>query len=192
MSRAFVKEDDGAPGEPLPERPISEHPNYVTPSGLAQLEARLQELEAERLELARDDDDAAERLRYVERELRYYRRRLETAVPVDPARQPDSVVAFGATVTVDDGSGVQQGYTIVGEDEADPDAGLVSWVSPLSRVLEGARVGDRVRWRRPAGALDLIVVAIDYGGSPRDGAGNADGAGHAGGHEDADGHGGAQ
>jgi transcription elongation GreA/GreB family factor len=167
MSRAFVKEDDDAPDEPLPERPISEQPNYVTPAGLAQLEARLEELEAERLELARRDDDdesVADRLPHVERDLRYYRRRLETAMPVDPASRPAGVVAFGATVTVDDGSGAQQRYTIVGEDEADPDAGLVSWVSPLAKVLDGARVGDRVVWRRPAGALELVVTAIAYTG----------------------------
>ena len=168
MSRAFVKEDDDAPEEPLPERPISEHPNYVTPSGLAQLGARLEELEVERLEFDRrdDDDSAAERLRYVERELRYYRRRLETAVPVDPGSQPDDVVAFGAAVTVDDGSGAVQRYTIVGEDEADPDAGLVSWVSPLSRIVEGARVGDHVVWRRPAGSLELVITKIERAGRP--------------------------
>ena len=181
MSRAFVKEDDEAPDEPLRERPVSEHPNYVTRSGLAQLGARIEDLEAERLELARSDEDdaAADRLRYVERDLRYYRRRLETALVVDPpgpaVGTPDAAatgtlgaVAFGATVTVDDASGQRSRYTIVGEDEADPDTGLVSWVSPLARVLEGARVGDRVVWRRPAGALELVVVAIGYRESPAD------------------------
>lgn len=187
MSRAFVKEDDDAPDEPLPERPVSEHPNYVTRSGLAQLGARVEELEAERLELARrdDDDSATDRLRYVERDLRYCRRRLETAVVIDPREvavetpaaavgetpaaavgETPGVVAFGTTVTVDDGSGLWQRYTIVGEDEADPEAGLVSWVSPLAKVLDGARVGDRVVWRRPAGALELVVVAIGYKEGP--------------------------
>jgi transcription elongation factor GreB len=180
VSRAFVKEDDGAPDEPLPERPVSEHPNYVTRSGLARLVARVEELEAERLELARrddEDDGTTDRLRYVERDLRYYRRRLETAAVIDsrevaldaPAAaaggSPD-VVAFGMMVTVDDGSGLRQRYTIVGEDEADPDAGLVSWVSPLAKVLDGARVGDHVVWRRPAGALELVVVAIGYKEDP--------------------------
>ena len=87
VSRAFVKEDDEAPGEPLPERPVGEHPNRVTPSGLAQLQARLEEHEALRLELARradNDDSAAERLRYVERDLRYYRRRIESALVIGP------------------------------------------------------------------------------------------------------------
>ena len=81
---------------------------------------------------------------------------------VQASSQPDDVVAFGAAVTVDDGTGAVQRYTIVGEDEADPDVGLVSWVSPLSRVLEGARVGDRVVWRRPAGSLELVITGIDY------------------------------
>ena len=165
MSRAFVKETDDAPDEPLPDRPESEHPNYVTASGLAQLRTRIAELEAERLELARvapDDDSARDRLRYVERDLRYFRRRLDTARPVEPATAAGATAAvgFGATVTVRDDAGDERRYRIVGEDEAEPEQGLVSWVSPLARVLEGARVGDHVVWRRPAGALGLTVLAI--------------------------------
>jgi transcription elongation factor GreB len=165
VSRAFVKDDDEAPDAPLPDRPLSEHPNYVTPSGLALLEARCDELEVSRLELARRataDESARDRQRHVERDLRYYRRRLETAQPVDPAGRDAGVVGFGATVTVRDDAGVESRYAIVGEDEAEPDAGRVSWVSPLARVLDGARVGDHVVWRRPAGALGLTVVAIGY------------------------------
>ena len=179
MSRAFVKEDDDAPDAPLPDRPLSEHPNYVTPSGLALLEARRDELEASRLELARtatDDESARDRLRHVERDLRYYRRRLETARLADPADREPGRVSFGATVAVRDDTGTESRYAIVGEDEADPEAGLVSWVSPLARVLEGARVGDHVVWRRPAGALGLTVTAIGY---------ETEGAGTAGGGEEA-------
>jgi len=163
MSRAFVKEDDAAPDEPLPDRPVSEHPNKVTARGLAQLEARRDELEAERLELARradDDETAADRLRYVERDLRYLRRRLESAHVVEPP-PPGAPVAFGSAVVVRDAAGAEHRYTIVGEDEADPDAGLVSWVSPLARVLEGARVGETVVWKRPAGSLALTVEAVE-------------------------------
>ena len=181
MSRAFVKEDDEAPDAPLPERPVSDHPNYVTPSGLAQLEARREELEAERLELARRadaDDSARERLRYVERDLRYFGAGSRRPLTIDvETRRPD-VVGFGATVGVREGSGEERSYTIVGEDEADPDAGLVSWVSPLANVLEGARVGEHVLWRRPAGPIDLTVVSIRYeahGPRAREG-----GLGHAG------------
>ena len=163
MSRAFVKEDDGAPEEPLPDRAVSEHPNQVTARGLARLEARRDELETERLELARraDDDEAArDRLRYVDRDLRYLARRLETATVVEPP-PPGGAVRFGSAVLVRDASGVAHRYTVVGEDEADPDAGLVSWVSPLARVLEGARAGETVTWKRPAGSLTLTIESVE-------------------------------
>src|SRR5450756_1102505 len=93
MSRAFVKEpDEGAPDEGLPERQISDHPNYVTPAGLRQLEQKLGELEERRLELlaAAEDDDALARgqLDYIDRDLRYFTRRFETALLVEPRLTP--------------------------------------------------------------------------------------------------------
>ena len=114
MNRAFVKEpDEGAPAEGLPERQISEHPNYVTPAGLRQLEARVGELETRRLELL-DEDDLAGELAFVDRDLRYYTARLESAILVDPARQPRRKVAFGAAVTVSQNGGDLRTFTIVG------------------------------------------------------------------------------
>ena len=59
-------------------------------------------------------------------------------------------------------------YTIVGEDEAEPDEGLVSWLSPLARVLEGGSVGERVVWRRPVGSLQLSIEAIVYEDAPEE------------------------
>ena len=101
MSRAFVKEpDEGAPAEDLPERQISEHPNYVTPAGLEQLEEEVGRLETRRLGLLEQDDDPADELTYVDRDLRYFTARLESAIPVDMGRQPRRKVAFGAAVTV--------------------------------------------------------------------------------------------
>lgn len=167
MSRAFVKEEDaGAPGQDLPDRPVSEHPNYVTPAGVAALSRQVGELETRRLELLAlgDDPMAAEELLHVDRDLRYFQARLETAIPVDPAGQPAGQVAFGAAVTVT-GEGGEWTYTIVGEDEADLAALKVSHLSPLAEALIGARVGDRVVWRRPAGDLELTVRAIAYDGS---------------------------
>jgi transcription elongation GreA/GreB family factor len=162
MSRAFVKEpDEGAPAEGLPERQISEHENLVTPAGLQQLEARVGALETRRLELLEGDDPAGE-LAYVDRDLRYFTARLESAVVVDLARQPRRKVAFGAAVTVSQNGDRRQTYTIVGEDEADPEAGKISYVSPLAEALLDARVGKTVLWRRPAGNLRLTVEKIDY------------------------------
>ena len=166
MSRAFVKEpDEGAPDEGLPERQISDHPNFVTPAGLRQLEQKLGELERRRLELlAAADDDALARgqLDYVDRDLRYFTRRLETAILVDPRRQPRRLVKFGAAVTVVEPGGARRTFTIVGEDEADVKAGKISYVSPLAEALLEARSGATVLWRRPAGNRELTIAAIDY------------------------------
>jgi transcription elongation factor GreB len=167
MSRAFVKEpDEGTPAEGLPERQISEHVNYVTPAGLRQLRARVGELEERRLQLrvAGDADDTLpeEQLDYVDRDLRYFTARLESAVLVDLAKQPRRMIEFGATVTAREKDGTQRTFTIVGEDEADPKIGKISYVSPLAEALLKARVGATVTWRRPAGARELTIEAIDY------------------------------
>lgn len=164
MSRAFVKEpDEGAPDEALPERQISEAANYVTPAGLRQLKNKVGELEARRLELLDDGDPEAQSERdYIDRDLRYYAARLESAIPVDPARRPRRKVAFGAAVTVSQTAGERRTFTIVGEDEADLGEGKISYVSPLAEALLEARVGATVLWRRPVGNLDLTIESIDY------------------------------
>jgi transcription elongation factor GreB len=165
MSRAFVKEpDEGAPVEGLPERQVSEHANYVTPAGLQQLEDRVGELETRRLELLEQDDDPGGELDYIDRDLRYFTARLESAILVDLARQPRRKVAFGAAVTVSKPGGERQTFTIVGEDEADLRQGKISYVSPLAEALIDARVGKSVLWRRPAGNLKLTVEEIEYPG----------------------------
>ena len=162
MSRAFVKED-GPDNEPLPDLPISPHPNYVTPRGLAALRDRLAATQAELARLkARGDrlDKLPEKA--AERDIRYLEARLRSAIPVDPADQPRDEVAFGARVTVADEDGRETVYEIVGEDEADAGTQRIAPQAPLARALLGARVGDVVEWRRPAGRLDLEVIAIAY------------------------------
>lgn len=163
MSRAFVKESDQPVGNELPDRPISPHPNYVTPSGLAQLRVRLEEARARAIALeARGEDmEAAEELRVLQRDLRWLEARVGSARVVDPANQPRDRVAFGATVEVADAGG-EHAFRIVGEDEADAEHGMVSYVSPLAKALLGARVGDEVVWQRPAGDLGIEVLSIRY------------------------------
>ena len=164
MSRAFVKEDNEAlTGEELPERPVSAEPNYVTQAGFEGLRAKVDQLHAEHAQLKRDAEDFDRpRLTEIERDLRYFQARLESAIPVDLAAQPRDVVRFGASVTTEDESGAMQSFTIVGEDEADVIHGKVSWQSPLSTALMGAKVGDTVTWDRPAGATTLEVLDIGY------------------------------
>jgi transcription elongation factor GreB len=166
MSRAFVKEADGGAPEALPERPLSEHPNYVTPAGCTQLRDETTALQERRSALLERGDDALaqDQLRYVERDLRYLAARLESAIVVDPAAQPRDEVAFGAAVTVATPNGPERTFALVGEDEADLASGKVSHVSPLATALLGHRRGDRVVWHRPVGDIELRIVAIDYPG----------------------------
>ena len=147
MSRAFVKEGDGE--AVLPERAVSLHPNFVTANGLAQIEERVRALEAARgaaRKAARDGAAAqdAAALSTIERDLRYWTQRKASARLVTPAPDPE-VVRFGVAVTLHDAAGATRVLRIVGEDEADPARGLVSWASPAAEALLGARVGDEVR-----------------------------------------------
>lgn len=165
MSRAFVKEsDDDMSAGDLPERPLNDHPNYVTPHGLDLLHARLRELQAQRDTLKAEDDPLArQKLLEVKRDIRYYRAQIERAETVDSTGQPHEEVHFGATVTILDGADKRQVFQIVGDDEADIAAGRISWASPLAKAMLGAKVGDVVKWQRPAGPAEVEIVAISYG-----------------------------
>lgn len=151
MSRAFVKESDSV--DDLPDRLISPHPNLVTREGLAQIErevARLSRLYAE-AQAAADRDGLA----VAARDLRYWTARLASAELVPPP-QDRREVRFGAIVVLDRADGRRQTYQIVGEDEADPRAGTLSWVSPLAKALSGKCAGDDVS----AGATTFTIVEI--------------------------------
>lgn len=163
MSRAFVKDSDTPAGDTQPELAISGHTNYVTPRGLRLLRERQAQVRAQRDALKEGADALAQQaeLAALERELRWLDARTAGAIVVDPGKQPHDRVAFGAHVTVDSAEGERR-WHIVGEDEADAEHGLVSYVSPLAKALLGARVGDEVNWTRPAGVLVLEVLAIDY------------------------------
>src|SRR6267142_6768754 len=164
MSRAFVKEDTEAlTGEELPERPVSSGPNYVTQAGIEGLRAKVDQLHAEHAQLkhAAEDFDRP-RLTQIERDLRYFQAKLESAIPVDLAAQPRDEVRFGASVKTEDETGASHTFTIVGQDEADVVHGKVSWQSPLAKALMGAVVGDTVTWQRPAGDTTLEVLDIRY------------------------------
>ena len=168
MSRAFVKEENEAlTDEALPERPVSAQPNYVTPAGLEQLRAKVDALHTEhsRLKRAAEDLDRP-KLSQIERDLRYYQAKLDTAILVDIAAQPRDEVRFGASVQTEDENGGLHAFTLVGEDEADVAQGKVSWHSPLAKALMGAKIGDTVTWNRPAGAMTLDVLDVRYAEKP--------------------------
>lgn len=137
MSRAFVKEDDADAPVEVPERPISTNRNYVTAAGLAQIETELAHLRT-RLEDAKAADDR-QVTAAVTRDLRYWTARHGTAELVEG--RDDDEIRFGSTVTVER-DGREQTFRIVGEDEADPSAGTLSYVAPLARALAGKAEGD--------------------------------------------------
>ncbi len=141
MSRAFVREAEGGEAfEDLPDRSISPH-HLVTPAGLARMDAEIASLE-KRLTEAQVRDDKAEVAR-LSRDLRYWSARRVSAEVVPPPTDT-SHVRFGAEVTFEREDGRQQTYRIVGEDEADPAKGSLSYISPLAQALMGKEVGDTV------------------------------------------------
>ena len=154
MSRAFVKDDDGGIGnEDLPDRLISGHANLVTTEGLAQIEAEVARFSADYATAQTAADRVA--LQRIARDLRYWTARRSIAeVQPDPAG--DGRVHFGSTVTIEREDGRRQTFRIVGEDEANPAHGTLSYVSPLAQALAGKSVGEVVR----AGTSGAEIVAI--------------------------------
>ena len=162
MSRAFVNEDNAAAdANPPVERLISEQPNYVTAQGLQQLQTHVAELQSQHSELATlKDDNDKQHLADLERDLRYFNQRLQSAQVVTPAISTEKV-QIGSWVTYADEEGTEHRVQLVGEDQADAGAGLINWASPLGRALVGALQGDEVLWKRPAGDQHIEIVLIE-------------------------------
>ncbi len=180
MSRAFVDESDAQYGEEdVPEIRSPLPPgarNYMTPAGAERLQEELRELvSSERPRVAAavarltsgaeaaDPDQLTvqrRRLREIDRRIEYLTGMAARLEVIDPAGQDPDRVVFGATVTVAEPGGGEKTYQIVGVDEAEPEAGRVSWISPVARALTGARVGQEVRLSLPAGETRLRVLRV--------------------------------
>lgn len=159
MSVAFTKEESAetAAETLLPDRPVSPHPNLVTEAGLQALQSQFAEAR-EAYEAAQAIEDVNEKRRQSAvplRDVRYLGERLRTAQVVPKPASTD-IVAFGSTVTFSRPDGRVQTYRIVGEDEADPKAGSISYVAPVARSLMGKAVGDVVG----AGSQEIEILSI--------------------------------
>lgn len=146
MSVAFTREEDlEATAADLADRPISPHPNLVTPEGLAAIEAELASARAAytaaQVQGSIESDRTA--MARATRDLRYWAARRASAQLIEPT-EDDGAVRFGGSVSIEREDGRAQTWRIVGEDEADPAAGSVSHVSPLARAVMGKRVGDEL------------------------------------------------
>ena len=159
MSVAFTREESSetAAETHLPDRPNSPHPNLVTAEGLKRLETEAEEARAAYL-AAHEIEDINERRRQSAvpyRDLKYLTERIRTAQVIAPPAS-NAVVAFGSTVTFERDDGRVQTYRIVGEDEADPKNGSISFVSPVAARLMGKAVGEAVT----VGDQELEITAI--------------------------------
>lgn len=179
MSKAFVKEEDGAHDGEGAAAPKLAAParNYITPAGYARLEAELRALvEVERPQVVKtvawaaalgDRSENADyiygkrRLREIDRRVRFLIKRLESAQVVHSAGRDTDQVFFGATVKIKSGKATRE-ISIVGVDEVDPAQGRVSWVSPIAKALLKARAGDTVTLRSPAGEEQLEILEVSY------------------------------
>ena len=160
MSVAFTQEESAekAAAVELPNRPISPYPNLVTQSGLKALDAAMAVARAA-YHATQQIEDLSERRNAVaaaSRDMRYFLERLRTAqLMPDPVDR--DTVAFGSRATFARDDGRRQTFRIVGEDEADPRAGSISYVSPVARALMGRAVGDRII----LGDHEIEVLAVE-------------------------------
>ena len=158
MSVAFTREEDlEATAADLPDRPISPHPNLVTPAGLAAIERALASARAAYASAQASGSIEADRtaMARATRDLRYWSARRASAQLVET--QADGRVRFGGSVTIERDDGRTQTWRIVGEDEADPANGSVSHVSPLTRALIGKGVGDEAM----VAGQSVEIIAVD-------------------------------
>lgn len=158
MSVAFTREEDyESTAADLPDRPVSPHPNLVTPSGLALIEAELARARAAMTSAKSSGDVSADRtaMARATRDLRYWSSRRASAQLVEPG-EDEGVARFGDTVTIERGDGRNQTFRIVGEDEADPAKGSVSYISPLGQALLGRAEGEEVMVA--GGEVDIVAI----------------------------------
>ena len=164
MSRAFVKENDlEHAGIDIPERPVSNERNYVTPNGLKELQEKLNSLDSERqlLKELESSNSKQKKLR-IERDLRYFSSRLKSAILVDPSNQDKNIVLFSAIVEVLSSKNKKYKFEIVGEDEANIKLSKISYLSPLAKSLIGSRIDDEVIWNKSPEQEILTITNIYY------------------------------
>jgi transcription elongation factor GreB len=169
MSKAFTRESDDLPDQPfVPRQPPPLPPgvkNYLTPDGARRFREelnRLIEMERPRLVASAEDPEVRRQVEVLNQRIHHLQHILESAVVASPPGAPWNIVRFGANVTVRDQAGHESNYRIVGVDETDLDRGWVSWLSPIAKALLNAQLGQRVRFRFPAGEEELEIVRISY------------------------------
>lgn len=151
MSVAFRRESDDEHMEPKFELSIPPGPNWVTTRGLRLTREKVEALEA--VDTRTMEEEAGKKIR---RELRYWRTRLATA-ELRPAPDGEAVM-FGTRIDYRQ-NGQDKRVAIVGDDEADPRVGRISFTSPLARAMMDAEPGERVDFAGKADAIEIMEIA---------------------------------
>jgi transcription elongation factor GreB len=162
MSKAFTRESDESGDDEVPTFRPQLPPgttNYITREGAERLRQRLNGLLETKEHLTSSSNQTGPDLRKAETNIRALQQTLSSVVIAQPPPNPDKV-AFGATVHIRDQHGNEETYRIIGVEEADPESGSISWLSPLARALLSRKVGDKVQFRTPAGMQDFTILAI--------------------------------
>lgn len=152
MSVAFRREGDDEHMEPKFELPIPLGPNWVTARGLRLTRERVEALEG--VDTEEQEEEAGKKHK---RMLRYWRTRLATA-ELPPVSDGDTV-AFGTWVTYRMNR-QEKTVRLVGDDEANPNEGRISFSSPLARAMMNAEVNEKVDFAGNAEAVEIVAIVV--------------------------------
>ncbi len=155
-----------------------DHPQYLTPEGMEQIEKRLRHLKevrrmeiAERLRMAMEEGgelsenaeyvDAKNEQAFIEGEIARYEIILSSATVIENIESKGQVVIGSQVTVIEKGTQTQEDYHLVGSAEANPREGKISVESPLGKALLGAKVGDKVVVDAPDGKITFTIKAIN-------------------------------
>jgi len=106
---------------------------------------------------------ARERQSFIEGQIGEIEDKISRAEVIDASKLSGTTVKFGATVTlVDEDTDEEVSYQLVGEFEADINAGLLSITSPLARALIAKSVGDNIEVTTPGGSKAYEILKIEF------------------------------
>jgi transcription elongation factor GreB len=151
---------------------------YITAEGAAGLKAELETLwrrerprVTEAVAAAAAQGDRSEnadytygkkRLREIDARVRHLRRRLDGMTVVEQPPSDPGRVFFGAWVTLEDETGAERRYRIVGPDEFDRSPEYISMDAPLARALLGKPLDAEILLETPEGPRRYVIVDVAY------------------------------
>ena len=166
MSRGFVKEGDQEEIPLVPPRAYLPNgvTNYVTPNGFKELRHEQNSLISERKILKEQSAESNRvQINYITAKLRLLEERINSSKIVDLANQTQNEVHFGAIISLyKEEENCKAQYQIVGVDEANISQNKVSFLSPIAKILQNKKVGDKITLQTPKGKINMGIEAIDY------------------------------